>query len=206
MSGASDRQPPADSHDAAAVRFPVCITFDRGVWYLRLHLTDATGGTIGHISFARRGKGRLPIFRDASLEDVIYSIRWEHGFAQWFETAAGHKLGGYSGIPSSSGKFVIIGGQPRVRFDCATPWLDFFESVVPSLPFLNALTGTLLQPTYRAVRHPDGQPVLEITKRRRALTTTFTIHQTGTLHGDEQECLLLATIVECLWMTNVRHY
>jgi hypothetical protein len=181
------------------MEFPVDLTFRMLGWTAKLVLTDARGHTFGYVDPARRTQGCLPIYSDESLSTVLFAIRWEHGFAQWFEDRAGQRIGEFGSVPTAAGKFVKIGGEARFHFVDETPWVNFFERDFPNLPFVNALTGAMLNPSVLAVRTKPEHPVLRIVKKRQLIDIRFRIDRLNDIDDREQECLLLASMVECLW-------
>lgn len=189
------------------MQFPVDITFKMLGWRAKVHVTDGAGRMLGYIPFSKRKDGALSIFADERMGTPIYMVRAEHAFTHWFEDAAGRRIGEWGITPSGGmggGKHVFVGGEPRFSLTSASGWLDFMDSLIPSLPLLNGLTGLWIRPRLHAVRRQDGANVLCIVKRRMAIDIRYTIYELVPLSGRENECLLLATIVYVLLDRHLR--
>lgn len=177
------------------MQFPVDMTFRMLGWYAQIHLTDASGRMIGYIPFPKPRRDELPIYADQSMGAPIYTIRAEHILAEWFEDAAGRRIGGFAVTPTTDRKLVIVDGEPRFRLEHESEWLRFIDSLVPSLPLLNGLTGPFVRPSTKAVRTQDGKSVLRIVKTRMMIDIRYTLDVLEELSGAERECLMLTAII-----------
>ena len=180
------------------MKFPVVVTLEMMSWRASLRITDADRRLIGFVPGTGQTPGQVRIFSDESLGELIYWIRSEHAFTQWFEDGHGRKLGEFGVVPTAAGKFISIGGSRLFHFVVETPWVEFFEKSVPNLPILNGLTGALFNPTVLGVREDGGTPVLRIVKRRLPIDIRYTLHSLGEVEGQALECLMLSALVWCL--------
>lgn len=98
------------------MRFPVDITFKMMSWRASVEITDADGRLIGFIPGTGQKPGQVRIYEDATLGRLIYWIRWEHAFTQWFEDGHGERIGEFGVVPTAAGKFVSIDGQRLFQF------------------------------------------------------------------------------------------
>lgn len=190
------------------MQFPVDITFKMLSWRANLHVTDGDGRMIGFIPGSQIRDGRLPIYADESMGLPIYTIRAEHAFNQWFEDAAGNRIGEFGLTPLGIGKFIFVGGEPRFRFAIGSEWLEFFDRMVPGVPVLSGLIGCFIRPWILAVRIEggpdaqgatiDGAEVLRINKKRKLIDISYSLRALDEMAARERECLLLSAIVYAL--------
>lgn len=185
------------------MQFPIDITFKMLGWRADIHLTDAAGEMIGYMPPPKE-RGRALVYASESMGPPIYAIRSEHALIHWFEDASGQRIGEYGVVPTAQGKFVSVGNEPRFQFVYESEWLDFFDSLVPSLPVLNGLTGLFLRPRTLAVRTPGGTNALRIVKKRLMIDVRYTLYALEEMSGRECECLMLSAIVYALIDHNLR--
>ncbi len=180
------------------MKFPVDITLEMMSWRASLRITDADRRLIGFVPGTGQTPGQVRIFADESLVELIYWIKSEHGFTQWFEDGHGRRLGEFGIEPIAGGKFISVGGTRLFHFVKETPWVEYFERQLPNLPILNGLTGAMFNPAVLGVRVDGGEPVLRIVKRRLPIDIRYTLHSLGDVGGQDLECLMLSALVTCL--------
>lgn len=180
------------------MNFPVDLTFQMMSWRASVRITDAGGRVVGFVPGEGQKPGQVRIYADESQARLIYWIRSEHAFTQWFEDGDGKKLGEFGVVPTAAGKFVSVDGRRLFHFVDETPWLEFFEGLFPSLPIFNGLVGALMNPSIQALRVDGDHPVMRVVKKRLPIDISYSLHKQGEIEGRELECLVLSAIVRCL--------
>ncbi len=190
------------------MEFPVHITFKMLGWRADLRLSDAAGRTMAYVQSAQIRDGRLPVYADEGMGAPIYTIKAEHPFTQWFEDAAGTKVGQFGLTPLGMGKYIFVGSEPRFRLVDASPWLDFADRIIPSVPVVNGLTGAIVRPRTDAIRiqsGPDehgvieeGACVLRMIKKRMMIDIRYTLDALDETTERERECLILSAMIYAL--------
>jgi hypothetical protein len=180
------------------MRFPVDVTFKLLGWRAAIHLTDGSGRMIGYVPPSRQPDGQLSIYANEGLGPPIYTIRAQDPFTQWFEDAAGRRIGTFGLDQLGQGKFIFVAGEPRFQFVEGSEWLDFVDRLIPSVPILNGLTGLFVRPRVLAVRMEGGTEVLQMVKKRMAIDIRYSLGALGEIDGSECECLVLSAVIRAM--------
>jgi hypothetical protein len=176
------------------MHFPVDITSKFFGQQARYLIADGAGRTIGSVPVSSR-VGEIRICAGPDDDTPIYWIRWQNAFTQWFEDGSGRRLGQFGLTPTGEGKFIFVGDNPQFRFIDDSGLLGHLDGLIPSVFFLNALTGMFFRPRDKVIRLDGGTSVLSIVRIRKAIDTCHQIHALVGVEGDELECLLLSTLV-----------
>jgi hypothetical protein len=181
------------------MNFPIDITFQMLGWRASMLITDAAGAVIGFVPAKGHPKQQLRIFADEELATVLYRITEEHALTQWLEDGQGRRLGEFGPVPTASGKYVIIEGQRRFHFVEETPWRDLIDTLVPYIPVLNGLVRSISRTSHLGLTADGDRPVLRIERQRLMIDIRYTLHRLAAIEGRDLECLLLSSLVHCLW-------
>lgn len=188
------------------MNFPINITFKILTLAPKLYITEATGQSIGFVRqklFAFREA--VTVFADESEETELYKINADR-IIDWsanyhMTNAAGHEVGTIRRRGARSlwraHYEVWIGDEQVFQIQEASALVRFLDLLIGEIPVVGLFTGYFLNPVYNVTRF-DGSMALKITKHRSFLESTFAVEKLVDITPQEQECVLLGTMMMVL--------
>lgn len=185
------------------MQFPLQIVFKILALSPQMYVNDAAGNAIGYVRQKLLAfKENVTIFTDESQSTPIYTINADRVIdftANYhFAEADGTPLGlvRREGVRSLwKAHYVIsVGDRPTFEVNEQSALVRLADNLVGEIPFVGALTGYFLHPTY-VVSRIGGPEALRMVKRPALLETHFEISQSGAVSPQEQACVLLGLMM-----------
>jgi hypothetical protein len=180
------------------MQFPVKISFKVLAFGSQIYVADAHGRCIGYIHRKMMSlEPELAVYADDTMSRLIYLLKVESvaDFVYAFEDEAGNALGRIS-FDHERKRFLIgVGTEPRFEIREERPWAAFVDSLVPTIPVVNALVGWFMKPKHLVTRHPGGRLAMQVVKHRTMMESEYWLHQLDALEGRECECVMLGAMI-----------
>ncbi len=187
------------------LNFPLDIRFKILTLVPQLYVSDGAGQPFAYIRsrlFAL--KEDITVFADDTMAVPHYKINADriidfNASYSISEAATGHVLGSVRRRGARSlwrATYEIFVGD-RLVFTVGekSVLVRFLDLLLGEIPIVGLLTGYFLNPAYLVHREGASGEVIEMTKARSFLESTFKIAKTGTMSDDEQVVATLALMM-----------
>jgi hypothetical protein len=180
------------------MQFPVKISFKVLSFGPQIYVTEAHGRCIGYIRRKLMSLApELAVYADDTMSRQIYLLKAESvaDFVYAFEDERGIALGRISFDPGQKRFLISVGTEPRFEIREERPWAAFVDTLVPTIPVVNALVGWFMKPKHLVTRYPGESLAMQVVKNRTMMESEYWLHQLDALDGRECECVMLGAII-----------
>jgi len=185
------------------MQFPLDIIFKIWAFAPQMYVRDAAGEPVGYVRQKLLAfRESVTVFADDTQSAALYRIDADcvidFNASYHLLDMGGRSLGHVrrQGMRSLWRAHYVIYVDERPVFEVneESAVVRLLDNLVGNIPFINALTGYFLNPTYIVTRLGDGE-VLRMVKRPSLLETHFGIRQSAPISADEQVCALLGLMM-----------
>lgn len=171
----------------------------------RIAMSDAEGKEIFFIEqkvFSL--KESVKVFNNSEEKKLVYTINAnqiiDFSAKYMFKTADGTPVGSVQrkGMVSLfKATYLVFDKNDQQVFQIAenNPWKAFADSLIRIIPFVELITGFILNPTYAVTLPDQKEPFMTMKKNPSFLESTFEIATTNTSLTKEQELLMLLSFM-----------